>query len=280
MRKSPVHREESNKGAPKLSPQQEQELARRWQLDGDTAARNLLVQSQLGYALMAARRSCRPGTSIEELLAEGSLGLIRAANHFDPERGYRFFTYAKHWVHVYVSKWANRRPGVIARDSRLLSKVRRERARAFTLVGEGPDARRMIAERLSRSEDEVEGLLCSLEDRDVWFDAVPPEQIASANQERQAEPDPERSLLERAEGARRQSLVREALGTLDARELRIVTRRLMADSDSRLTLEQIGAEFGVSRERVRQLEERLKQKLASQLRALAAQERAAGVLAA
>ena len=256
-------------------------MARLWQRHGDQSARNRLVQSQFGYVLTVATRSRRPGTSINELLAEGSLGLLRAANKFDPDRGYRFFTYAKHWVHVYVSNCVNRQSSSITlQNSRLFRKARRERARALGLVGEGLEARCMIAERMNLSEGEVEALLCMLDQREVSLEALNPEQIASGSQPRDDATDPEQSLLQRADSAQREATVREVLETLDARERRIVARRLMADSDAALTLKQLGKEFGVSRERVRQLEERIKQKLARQLRGLAGPDRGTSELAA
>jgi len=255
-------------------------LVRRWQRHGDQAARNLLVQSQFSYVLAVARRCRGPGVSVSELLAEGSLGLIRAANKFDPERGYRFFTYAKHWVHVYVSKCVNRQTTLALSGSRILNKARRERARAFSLVGEGPEARGITAERLNLSHDEVEALLCLLDQREVSFDALAPEQIANESQPREDEADPEQSLLQRADQQRREAMVREVLGTLNARERVIVARRLMVDGDGALTLEQLAKQFGISRERVRQLEERIKQKLARELRRLTEREVAPRELAA
>ena len=255
-------------------------MARRWLGMGDESARNRLVQSQLGYVRTVARRSRRSGLAIDELLAEGSLGLIRAANKFDPDRGYRFFTYAKHWVHVYVSNCVSRHSRVTLQRTRLLSKATRERARAFSLVGEGLAARQLIAERMTLGIDEVEALLCTIDQREVSFEALAPEQIASDSEPREEEVDPEQLLLRRADRVQRESMVREMLGTLDARERCIVARRLMADSDSMLTLEQLGDEFGVSRERIRQLEKRIKQKLARRFRAPADLVRSAPELAA
>ncbi len=280
MRTSNLRREKCAEVTPALNPEQEQELARLWRRHGDQSARNLLVQSQFGYVLTIARRSRRPGVSIDELLAEGSLGLLRAANKFDPERGYRFFTYAKHWVHVYVSNCVNRRSMVTLQGNRLLSKVRRERARALSLVGEGLEARRIIAQRMNLAVDQVDALLCTLDQREVSFEALGPEQIASGSEPREGETDPEQSLLQRADSLQREAMVRKVLRTLDARERRIVTRRLMADRDAILTLEQLGKEFGVSRERIRQLEERIKEKLARQLRRLNEPERTGRELAA
>jgi len=281
MERSQSHYERVASAAPALTAEREQELARLWQRQGDERARNLLVQSQFGYVLAVARRNRRPNVAIDELLAEGSLGLLCAANKFDPERGYRFFTYAKHWVVAYVSHCVNHRSVVTVKDTRLLSKVKKERTRAHGLVGEGLQARRMIADRMKLSDDEVDALLCMLDQREVSFEALAPEQIASESQAHEEnEADPEQCLIQRVDSVQREAMVRAAVGILNARELRIVTRRLMADSDSMLTLSQLGNELGVSRERVRQLEDRVKQKLATQLRALAAQNRGTDTLAA
>jgi RNA polymerase sigma-32 factor len=280
MRTSHAQRERCTKNAPVLTHEQERGLALLWQRNGDQAARNRLVQSQFGYVLTVARRSRRPGTSIDELLAEGTLGLIRAASKFDPERGYRFFTYAKHWVRVYVSKCVNRRSAPRLQRSRLLTTANREYARALSLVGEGLDARRMVAERMNLSDREVEALLCTLAQREVSLEALAPEQVARDSQLRADETDPEQSLLQRADSLQREIMVRRVLETLDARERCIVARRLMADRDAALTLEQLAKEFGVSRERVRQLEERIKQKLGRQLRQLAEAERCGCEMAA
>jgi RNA polymerase sigma factor (sigma-70 family) len=104
-----------------------------------------------------------------------------------------------------------------------------------------------------------------LDQREVSFEALAPEQVSRGTQSVAHEMDPEQHLLQRVDRAHRQSRVKEVLGTLDSREQRIVARRLMADLDTSLTLQQLGKEFGVSSERVRQLEVRLKLKLAQQL---------------
>ena len=127
----------------------------------------------------------------------------------------------------------------------------------------------MIAQRLNLDDGEVEALLCALEQREVSFEALAPDEIASESQPREDGMDPEQCLLQQADRVQCRALVSQALRTLDTRERRIAVRRLMADSDATLTLQQLGREFGVSGERVRQLEERLKQKLACQLRPFA-----------
>jgi RNA polymerase sigma-32 factor len=254
---------------PTLSQPEEQALARRWCNEGDEQARNSLVQSQLRFVVKEASRFARAGAPVTELIAEGNLGLLHAANKFDPERGFRFFTYAKHWVRVFISRCASRSTSCVERNSRTLRKVRRELARATSLVGEGLEARRFLAERLKLSMADLEPLLCLLEQHEVPMDVL----LAERRLEKNAalcstEPSPEQAIVLRDEQLLGRALVDHALSTLDARERRIVDGRLMADRESILTLKQLGDEMGVSRERIRQLEVRVKRKLAEQLRSL------------
>ncbi|MET0792888.1 MAG: sigma-70 family RNA polymerase sigma factor [Polyangiaceae bacterium] len=263
------------KDLPRLSEREERDLARRWQRGGDQEARNLLVQSQLSFVLVVARQYCKAGTPLSELVAEGNVGLIHAANKFDAERGCRFFTYAKHWVRVYVSECAIRHSGFALRGSRMLRKARREQTRAVNLLGEGPEARAVMAQRLEQSAEQVDALLYLLQRREVSLESLLLEHGSPDSALCSPESSPEQVALQRDEQRRTKTAVKDAVAALDARERRIVAQRLMADEDTALTLKQLGTEFGVSRERVRQLEERVKQKLAKQMNDLS-QTTAAG----
>jgi len=254
---------------PKLSEQEEQILARRWRESGDRDARNLLVQSQLRFVLAVAQRYARPGELLGDFVAEGNVGLLHAASKFDPERGHRFVTYAKHWVRVFVSECASRQSKGAIYHGKDIRKARRERARAQALLGDEPEAAHLMAERLRRSTKQIERLLCQLEQREVSFEQICGEPGARSDEALfSTEPTPEEQLLERAESRSNRDAVRAALTQLNARERRIVTERLMVDAESMCTLNALAREFGISRERVRQLEVRLKQKLAAQLRSL------------
>jgi RNA polymerase sigma-32 factor len=168
---------------------------------------------------------------------------------------------------VYVAECAFRSFNGGVPSTRTLRRARREHARATTLAGEGLPARRVMGERLKLSEEQVDALLEMIERRQVSFEVLA-SQSGSLNQSHFSccEASPEQALVERAEQALRVAAIRGALAVLTERERAIVKHRLMGDESTALTLKELGDEFGVSRERVRQLEERLKRKLAENLR--------------
>jgi len=250
-----------------LSHAEESALARRWRGSGDEAARNLLIQAHLRLVPPIARTYYRPGASLSELVAEGNLGLLRASVKFEPERGYRFATYAQYWIRACISECAIRSAGATMRVPRTLRKVRREHARATNLVSDGSDVRRIIAERLQMSPGIVDGWIELLHRRQVSFESLHSERHTDEPLYAR-EANPEQALVNEAERQLLGEAVRGALVALNARERRIVDRRLMADPDAMLTLKELGREFGVSRERVRQLEVNIKRKLVTHFRAL------------
>jgi RNA polymerase sigma-32 factor len=251
-----------------LSPEQELKLARRWHERGDLAARNELIRAHLRYVLPIVRRYDRPAASLRELLAAGNLGLLHALDKFQPERGFRFVTYAKYWIRAYASECAVDNANPVFRQSRLLRKVRRAYTLATNQVGEGTAARALVADRLGLEAREVDELLTLVEHRRVSLEALTAEASSAGSCPLSNRDSPEQTLLNEDERRLLGRAVREALQNLDARERRIVEHRLMADDEAALTLKQLGEEFGVSRERVRQLEVRLRRKLAERLRGI------------
>jgi RNA polymerase sigma-32 factor len=158
---------------PKLSRERERELARRWREHADTAARDELVHSQLRHVVAIARRYRRDtGTTLEELIAEGNFGLLQALNKFDSERGTRFVTYAVYWVRAYISQYLIRSRSLVASgvQSKLLSKIRRERAKAALFSGEEASADKWIAAQLALSPDKLRSLIERLDVRDLPWD--------------------------------------------------------------------------------------------------------------
>ena len=250
-----------------LSHTEENALARRWRKFGDQTARNLLIEAHLRLVPPIARRYYRPGASLGELVAEGNLGLLRAAAKFEPQRGYRFATYARYWIRACVSECAIRSSGAAMSMPRTLRKVRREHARATNLVNEGMDVRRIIAERLQMSSGTVDDLVELLNRRQVSFESLHSEWHTDEPLYAR-EASPEQAMVNKTERQLLGDAVRVALVTLNARERRIVDKRLMADTEAMLTLQELGREFGVSRERVRQLEVNIKRKLWTNLRGL------------
>lgn len=250
---------------PALNQAQETQLIQRWRKHGDHAARNRLVQSHLGFVIAVARRYQRRGSSFVDIVAEANMGLLYAANKFDPEFGTRFATYAQYWVRVYASRCAIR-AGATVPGSRSSAKVQREHARAQRLLGGGRAAIELAACKLGCTVEDVEIGLFLTQRRNVSFEALGAERHGAADPLLFARgPSPEQVVVEKWEALRTQKVVRSAISSLNARERRIVESRLMAEPDAIATLEQLGAEFGISRERVRQLEVRIKQKLSTRL---------------
>ncbi|MEO8901082.1 MAG: sigma-70 family RNA polymerase sigma factor [Polyangiaceae bacterium] len=253
-----------------LSHAEEHELAARWRNSGDQAARNQLIQAHLRLVPPIARRYYRPGGSLSELIAEGNLGLLQAAAKFEPERGLRFATYATHWIRALVSECATRSGPSAVKAPRTLRKVRREHIRAMNLAGEAGEARRIVCERLQMRASTVDDLLDLLQHRRVPVDMLYSGGKVLDSALCARELDPEESLLRSAERSALKEAVRDALTLLTVREQRIVAQRLMADTEAVVTLQALGIEFGVSRERVRQVEVNVKRKLLSHFRALSA----------
>lgn len=256
-------------GVPLLSHAEERALAERWRDFSDHAARNVLVQAHLRLVPPIARSYYRSGGSFSDLIAEGNLGLLRASAKYEPERGNRFSTYATYWIRALVSKCASRNSGALMKQPRALRGVRLEYTRATNLVGDGLEARRMVAERLQLGATVVDDMIDLLTHRRISLspqssEGRGPDGALCAN-----EPSPEQEMLDRSERQLLEVAVRAAVATLSAREQRIVDGRLMVDADAALTLLELGREFGVSRERVRQVEANLKLKLRAHLRALA-----------
>jgi len=246
---------------------EERALARRWRDLADLQARNLLVESQLPLVLFVARKYRRTGVTLSELIAEGNFALLHAVDRFDPELGYRFVTYAKYWVRVFISKCVACNSGLGLPGSRAGRKARREYTRAAALVGDGIAARQVMAERLHLNPEQADAVLSFLEQRHVSFESLTSAcQFMTEAPLCSSEPSPEQVVAERREAQLLRVAVREAMAGLSPRERAIVERRLMVEDDAMSTLKELGKGFGVSRERVRQLECRLKRKLAGLLR--------------
>jgi RNA polymerase sigma-32 factor len=253
---------------PKPSREQELELVERWQLHGDRSARDALLAASLHPTVAIAIEYRRYGVPIDELVAEGNLGVLLALSKFDRNRGLRFMSYASFWVrarmlaHVLSSfSLVGGQSGAFR--SKAFFKLRRERARISTLVGDGEEADLMLARSLGVSVDKVKVLVRQLEARDVSLDAAPFDDSRASLLDRLASPEPtSEELVSRAQQRQRlQVAVGEAVARLEERERFIVRRRLLADEGDELSLVEMGKHLGVSRERVRQLEVRAKRRL-------------------
>jgi RNA polymerase sigma-32 factor len=253
---------------PKPSREQELELVERWQLHGDHSARDALLAASLHATVAIAIEYRRYGVPIDELVAEGNLGVVLALSKFDRTRGLRFMSYASFWVRARMLAHVLSSFGLVggqsgAFRSKAFFKLRRERARISTLVGEGEEADLMLARSLGVSVDKVRVLVHQLEARDVSLDAAPFDDSRASLLDRLASPEPtSEEIVSRAQERQRlQAAVGKAVARLGERERFIVRRRLLADEEDELSLVEMGKHLGVSRERVRQLEVRAKRRL-------------------
>lgn len=259
--------------APRLTREQENELVHRWKNEGSEAAKEELVRCHLRHVVSIAMKHRRYGLPLADLFAEGSFGLVRALERFDPSLGHRFVTYAAYWIRAYVlgyvlSHWSLVNVGV---RSKHFFKLRRERSRIEGLVGEGAEARALLSERTGIPEERLEAMLRRLDARDISLDTRPfadgsttiGDQLP-ANEQRQDD-----WLESQLTGACAKFLVHEAMSSLDPRERLLIERRLLADEDEESSLAALGRELGISRERARQLEARGKQKLKARITELA-----------
>lgn len=258
----------SSMAAPLLSRDREFELATAWRDRGDIAALHELVRAYTRLVIAAATRFRNYGLPIGDLVQEGTIGLMQATARFDPDRDVRFSTYAAWWIRSamqdYVLRnWSIVRTGTTAAQKSLFFNLRRLRARIEETSGEafGEDGRRQIAATLKVDITEVETMEQRLSANDQSLNAPLSEGGDENWQDFLADsrPTPEEAVISLRDDRRRSAWLAEALDELSPRERRIIRERRLRDVSA--TLEELGRELGVSKERVRQLESRALLKL-------------------
>jgi RNA polymerase sigma-32 factor len=252
---------------PVLTPEREREIAIAWRARQDRVALSELVGSHQRFVLKIARGFIGYGLPLADLVSEGNVGLMQAASRFDPERGFRFATYAKWWIraaiHQYIlHSWSLVKIGTTVGQKRLFFNLRRLKARLKDFDGDDlfPETVATIANDLQVAEREVMEMNCRMASRDTSLNAIVDEAdgepIELLPDQR---PNQETVLSEIDEDRQRRALVLAAFKTLNLREREIVVERLKED---RMTLEELADRFAVSRERIRQIEERAISKMA------------------
>jgi RNA polymerase sigma-32 factor len=254
----------------RLSREREHELAERWCRHGDTSARDALVRAQLQNVVIIARRYRRHDyATLDDLIAEGNLGLVQAIARFDPCRGTRFVTYAVYWIRAYISQYLVRSRSLVATgvQSKALSKIRRARDNNLKAIGDVGDADEQIAQQLAISADKFRSLSERLEVHDLPWEATMEDTPSGLPLEilesRSASVEDQLLSAELIRGLSR--AVSEIVSLLDEGERYIVERRIMAHREEELSLAEIGRRLGVSREQARQLEARVMRKVKSAL---------------
>ena len=249
--------------APLLSRELETDLARRWVDAQDQQALNELVQSHTRLVVSIATRYRGYGLPIADLLQEGSVGLMQAASRFDPERGVRFSTYAVWWIRAAIQdfilrNWSVVRVGTTTSEKSLFFNLRRLRAKIGNPgdVFMGPEAHRQIAEELRVSPDAVADMEARVFAGDQSTNIIVGEDSTLEWQDQISDdaPTPEEIVGASDELSVRRRWLKSGLNALPERDRRIVEARHL--NDRPLTLAALGEELGISKERVRQLEER------------------------
>src|SRR5690242_17869540 len=241
---------------PMLEPQEEYMLAKSWREHGDRDAAHRLVTSHLRLVAKIAMGYRGYGLPIAEVISEGNVGLMQAVKRFEPEKGFRLATYAMWWIKASIQEyilrsWSLVKMGTTANQKKLFFNLRKAKSR-ISALDEGdmrPDQVKIIAKRLGVPEQDVIEMNRRLGgDAGEWQDWLVDE---SASQEARLVADEQTDNRRKALG--------EALDVLNERERRIFEARRLADDP--ITLEELADEFGVSRERVRQIEVRAFEKV-------------------
>jgi len=252
---------------PMLEREDEFELARRWREENDEHALHKLVRSYTRLVVSLASRFRNYGLPAGDLIQEGNVGLMQAAARFEPSREVRFSTYAAWWIRSamqdYVLRnWSIVRTGTTGAQKALFFNLRRLRAKiegsGGTLTDEG---RAWIADQLDVGLADVKDMEMRLSGGDQSLNAPMRE---SSDDEWQnllpdAGPNPEDVVIGLRDAKTRSQWLAEAIGDLSPREQTIIRQRRL--SEEAVTLEELGKELGVSKERIRQLEQRALNKL-------------------
>lgn len=255
---------------PLLSREEEFGLARAWRDERDEEALHRLIRSYMRLVVAVAARFRNYGLPMGDLVQEGAVGLMQAAARFEPEREVRFSTYATWWIRSSIQdfilrNWSIVRTGTTASQKTLFFNLRRLRAKIEETNGEGLDdaGRQKIAEHLSVDRRDVEQMELRLATSDQSLNGAIGESGDDEWQDLLADerPDPEANTIVHHDGQRRTVWLKEAMGHLDQRERMIIEARRL--TDDAVTLEDLGRQLGVSKERVRQLEHRALLKLRS-----------------
>jgi RNA polymerase sigma-32 factor len=253
---------------PMLEPQEEFMLAKRWREHGDREAANKLVTSHLRLVAKIAMGYRGYGLPISEVISEGNVGLMQGVKRFEPDRGFRLATYAMWWIRAAIQEyilrsWSLVKIGTTANQKKLFFNLRKAKSKIAALQ-EGdlrPDQVQVIAKRLGVTDKDVIDMNRRLGGDASLNAPISNEGESGEWQDWLAEDSPsqETSLAESEEFENRHKALRGALTVLNERERRIFEARRLADDP--ITLEELAQEFGVSRERVRQIEVRAFEKV-------------------
>ncbi len=262
---------------PMLEPEEEYMLAKRWRENDDVAAAHTLVTSHLRLVAKIAMGYRGYGLPMNEIISEGNVGLMQAVKRFEPERGFRLATYAMWWIRAAIQEyilhsWSLVKLGTTAAQKKLFFNLRRLKSQ-MQAIEEGdlsPEAVKKIADTLAVTEQDVIDMNRRLEGPDHSLNAT---LRAESDMEWQDWLVDDRAtqdamLAEDDELDHRRDLLASAMHVLNDREKHILTERRLTENPT--TLEELSGQYGISRERVRQIEVRAFEKLQKAIRGMEA----------
>ena len=253
---------------PILSPEEEKRLAMKWYETRDREAGQQLVLSNLRFVVKIAKEYSKFGFKMSDLIQEGNLGLLHAVDKYDPRKGYRLITYAVWWIRAYIQSsilrsWSIVRTGTTRVQRRIFNGLRKATNKITAMNSSEPVSNKLLAKELDVTEGQLRETMGLMKQRDVSM-----EQPLGPNRYDNLTfgdtlSDTSESIEDKVIREDIQNKVRGFLDdiydALSPRERFLLEHRILAESPK--TLEEIGDEFGITRERVRQLENRLKEKL-------------------
>jgi RNA polymerase sigma-32 factor len=258
---------------PMLEPQEEYLLAKSYQESEDPASAHRLVTSHLRLVAKIAMGYRGYGLPLGELIGEGNVGMMQAVRRFDPDRGFRLATYAMWWIRASIQEyilhsWSLVKIGTTAAQKKLFFNLRKLKGQ-MQAIEDGdlsPENVRLIAEKLDVAEEEVVSMNRRMASPDHSLNA--PMRIDGEGEWQDMlvdeRDDQETELGEREELGGRRSLLATAMTSLNERERHILTQRRLMENP--VTLEDLSQQYGISRERVRQIEVRAFEKLQKAMR--------------
>lgn len=256
------------KKLPVLSAEEEKKWAMKWYETRDREAGQMLVLSNLRFVVKIAKEYSKFGFKMSDLIQEGNLGLLHAVDKYDPRKGYRLITYAVWWIRAYIQSfilrsWSIVRTGTTRVQRRIFNGLKKAMNKISSLNSSEPVSNKLLAKELDVTESQLRETMGLMKNRDVSM-----EQPLSPNKyDNLTFGDTLSDTSENAEDkVIREDMQNKVRGFLDEiyeelapRERFLLEHRILAETPK--TLEEIGDEFGITRERVRQLENRLKEKL-------------------